>query len=474
MRYRLRRCAPVVLAALACATVPWVTSSATPAVAATTVHRVLFDNSKAETAGNADWIISTSTPDPLAQNANPSSETSWTGAISAWGVALQRTGRYSLKTLPAGGTITYGGTGALDLANFDEFVLPEPNTPLSTAEKTAIMRFIQAGGGFFLIVDHTGSDRNSDGWDSVRIANDLMTNNGVDNTDPFGFSVDVNNVGTENPVAVNAPSNPVLHGPFGTVTGSIIRSGSTQTLHPANNASVTGLVYRPGYSGTTGAAFTTSTFGAGRVAVWGDSSPVDDGTGQSGNTLYDGWNDPAGTNAALALNATEWLAGASTGGGGGDPATCAAGQLLGNPGFETGSAAPWRATAGVVSNSTSQPPHAGSWDAWLAGYGTARTDTLSQAVAVPAGCATASLTFWLHIDTAETTTSTVYDKLTVTANGTTVASYSNLNAATGYTKRTVNLAGYIGQTVTLTFTAVEGSKLQTSFVVDDVALTVGA
>src|SRR5437763_12490449 len=75
-------------------------------------HRVLFDDSKAETAGNADWIISTSMPDPTAQNANPTSEGSWTGAISAWGVALQRTGQYSLKTLPPGNAITYGGGGA--------------------------------------------------------------------------------------------------------------------------------------------------------------------------------------------------------------------------------------------------------------------------------------------------------------------------------------------------------------------------
>src|SRR3954465_7210223 len=131
---------------------------------AAAVHRVLFDNSKAETAGNADWIISTSQPDPLGQNPNPTSAPSWAGARSSWGVALQRTGSYGLKTLPAGSTITYGGTGALDLKNFDVFVMPEPNVLLSTAEKTAIMKFIQAGGGFFLIVDHTGSDRNNDGY----------------------------------------------------------------------------------------------------------------------------------------------------------------------------------------------------------------------------------------------------------------------------------------------------------------------
>src|SRR4030081_916444 len=105
-----------------------------PAFAAAPVYRVLFDNSKAETAGNADWIISTSMPDPLAQNPNPTTESSWTGALSAWGVALQRTGQYSLKTLPTGNTVTYGGGGALDLANFNEFVIPEPNIRFSAAE----------------------------------------------------------------------------------------------------------------------------------------------------------------------------------------------------------------------------------------------------------------------------------------------------------------------------------------------------
>jgi hypothetical protein len=256
--------------------------------------RVLFDDSKQETAGNADWIISTAMPDPTAQNARPSGETSWTGAISAWGVALQRTGQYSLRTLPAGSRITFGAGTALDLANFDEFVLPEPNAPLSAAEKTAIMRFVQGGGGLFLIVDHTGSDRNNDGWDSVRIGNDLMSDNTVDSTDPFGLSIDTVDIGSENAVAARVAGNPVLSGGAGTVTGAIIRDGSTQTLHPADNPAVRGLLWRPSanQSGSTGAFFTTSTFGAGRVAVWGDSSPVDDGTGQPGNRLFDGWNDP--------------------------------------------------------------------------------------------------------------------------------------------------------------------------------------
>ncbi|GHF40463.1 hypothetical protein GCM10018790_17570 [Kitasatospora xanthocidica] len=284
------------------------TATATTATAAAaTPHRVLFDNSKAETAGNADWIISTSQPDPLAQNPAPTTDKSWTGALSAWGVALQKTGQYSLKTLPAGSTITYGTGGALDLANFDTFVLPEPNIRLSASEKTAVMRFVQNGGGLFLVSDHVNSDRNNDGWDSPKIINDLLTSNGVNNNDPFGFSVDLLNITTDNPRAINDATDPVLHGPFGTVTGSILRNGTTFTLKPADNPSVKGLVYRTGSSGNTGAFFVTSTFGSGRVAVWGDSSPIDDGTGQSGNTLFNGWDDPAGTDAALALNATAWL-----------------------------------------------------------------------------------------------------------------------------------------------------------------------
>ncbi|WP_035792110.1 exo-alpha-sialidase [Kitasatospora mediocidica] len=144
------------------------------------------------------------------------------------------------------------------------------------------------------------------------------------------------------------------------------------------------------------------------------------------------------------------------------------GQKLGNPGFETGTASPWTASAGVIDNSSSEPAHSGSWKAWLDGYGSTHTDTLSQSVTIPAGC-TATLAFYLHIDTAETGT-TAYDKLAVTANGTTLATYSNLNKNTGYTLYSFNLSSYAGQTVTLKFTGTEDASLQTGFVIDDTAL----
>ena len=152
--------------------------------------------------------------------------------------------------------------------------------------------------------------------------------------------------------------------------------------------------------------------------------------------------------------------------------SCASpGQKLGNPGFESGTA-PWSATAGVVGSFSAEPAHSGTSVAWLDGYGTTHTDTLSQSVTLPAGCSTYTLTFFLHIDTAETTTTTQFDKLTVALGSTTLATYSNLNHASGYSQKTFNVSAFAGQTVTLKFTGVEDSSLQTSFVVDDTALNV--
>ncbi len=157
---------------------------------------------------------------------------------------------------------------------------------------------------------------------------------------------------------------------------------------------------------------------------------------------------------------------------------CPSSQLLGNPGFETGSASPWSASSGVVTNNSSEPPHSGSYDAWLDGYGTTHTDTLSQAVTLPTGCTNYNFSFWLHVDTAETSTTTAYDTLKVqvlNSSGTvlsTLATYSNLNHITGYAQHTFSLASYAGQKVTLKFTGAEDFEYQTSFVVDDTAVNV--
>ncbi len=154
-------------------------------------------------------------------------------------------------------------------------------------------------------------------------------------------------------------------------------------------------------------------------------------------------------------------------------------QLLGNPGFENGSAspAPWVVSTGVIDNSAGEAAHAGTWKAWMDGYGSAHTDTLSQTVAIPAAITSASLNLYLHIDTKETGT-TAYDTLKVQLRNSsgavlkTLATYSNANAASGYALKSFDVSAYKGQTVQVYLVGTEDGSLQTSFVLDDFALSV--
>jgi subtilase family serine protease len=159
-------------------------------------------------------------------------------------------------------------------------------------------------------------------------------------------------------------------------------------------------------------------------------------------------------------------------GGGGQPK-----ELIVNGGFETGSPTPWTLTSGVLCTNAScsgETAHAGTGFVWMDGYGSSHTDTAAQTVTVPTGYSSYTLSFYLHIDTKETGT-TAYDTLKVqvlNSAGTvlsTLATYSNVNAATGYSLKSFNLAAYAGQTVTIKYTGTEDSSLATSFVLDDVS-----
>ncbi|NEC63537.1 M28 family peptidase [Streptomyces sp. SID9727] len=156
-------------------------------------------------------------------------------------------------------------------------------------------------------------------------------------------------------------------------------------------------------------------------------------------------------------------------GGGG---TCQPRQVVTNGGFESGTA-PWTQTDGVINNRTSEKPaHSGSYQAWLGGWGSTHSDYVTQSLTVPAGCSSYRLSFYLRTDTAETPDGNAYDTFTVKLGSRTLGTYSNLDAAGGYVLRTFDVASAAGQTVTLGFTSKEDAYLQTSFVVDDVALDV--
>jgi hypothetical protein len=239
------------------------------------------------------------------------------------------------------------------------------------------------------------------------------------------------------PVSANNPGNQT--GTVGTaVSLQLSASGGTGPYTFTATGLPTGLSIASGglISGTPSAAGTFSVTATAR-----------DTTGATGSTSFTWTINP-------------------TGGGG----CTSPGQKLGNPGFESGNSV-WTSTPAVIGqNGPSQPAHSGTWNAWLNGYGTTHTDTISESVTIPSGCS-ATLSFFLHIDTAETTTTTQFDKFTVKLGATTLATFSNLNKAAGYTSHSFNVSSFAGQTVILTFSGTEDASLQTSFVVDDTALT---
>ncbi len=271
------------------------------------------------------------------------------------------------------------------------------------------------------------------------------------------------------PVTVNTATAPnftlsasptslsVAAGSSGTSTISTTVSGG---FNSAVLLSATGLpsgvtaAFSPTSIAAPGSGSSTLTFTAGSTAAAGTSTITINASG-------------GGVSHSTSVSLTITTGGTTT-------------QILGNPGFENGSTnpAPWTVTAGVVNNSTSEPPHAGTWDAWMDGYGTTHTDTVLQTVTIPSAATAATLTFFLHIDTAETSTTTAFDKLAVqvrNSSGTvlsTLATFSNLNHNTGYSQKSFNLLSFKGQTIQIFFSGVEDSTLQTSFVVDDVNLNV--
>jgi len=295
--------------------------------------KILFDASQAETAGNADWVIDADahnlgfgtgpavlnggnesnaqkTPTPAQSGISGStSETYWNGALSYWGIDCVRQ-NYIVESLPYNGQITYGNSSnTQDLSNYKVFIVCEPNIIFTATEKTAILNFVQNGGGLFMISDHDVSDRNNDGKDSPFIWNDLMTNNTVQ-TNPFGMTFDFVNFSQTSNNIPSLPTDSILHGIAGNVTSVQWSNGTSITLNPTQNSTVKGVVYKTGSSfGNSNVMCAYARYGNGKVAAIGDSSPCDDGSGDPNDNLYDGYiADANGNHRKLLMNITIWLA----------------------------------------------------------------------------------------------------------------------------------------------------------------------
>jgi subtilase family serine protease len=253
---------------------------------------------------------------------------------------------------------------------------------------------------------------------------------------------------TANTVTVTSPGNQSTA--VGTAVSLQVKasdSASGQTLTYTANGLPAGLSINASSGLITG---TPTTAGTSSVTV-----TATDTTGASGSATFSWTVNSAGTG-------------------------CTAQQLIGNPGFETGSISPWSSSADVLTNvDEGVPAHSGSWLAWLDGYASSHTDTLSQTVTIPATCNNAQLSFWLYIQTNDPTNK-AYDTFTVqvlNSSGTvlsTLATLSNLNTTGGYSQYSYSLAPYIGQKITLKFTGKEtlNNGDNTSFFEDDNALNV--
>jgi hypothetical protein len=356
---------------------------------------------------------------------------------------------YTLSASPSSLTVTQGSSGSSTIT-----VTPSGGFTGSVSLSTsALPSGVTASFGTnpttgTSVVTFTASSTATTGTTSVTITG---TSGTLSHT--TSISLTVNATATPNFSLSASPSSlSVTQGSSGSSTISVTPSGGfTGSVTLSNSALPSGVTASFGTNPTTSTSVLT--FTASSTATTGTSTITI--TGVSGSLSHT-------TTISLTVNPT----------GGGTT------NLIVNGGFETGAASPWTLTAGVLNNSTSEPAHTGVWDAWLDGYGTSHTDSATQTVTIPSTATSANLVFWLHIDTAETTTTTAFDVLTVqvlnSANTVigTLGSFSNLNKAAGYQQHTFSVLSFKGQTVKIRFIGTEDTSLQTSFVLDDIALNV--
>lgn len=300
-----------------------------PALPDGTGKSVLFDNSHAQTAGAADWIIDGAFSD-FAQGLR---EVGFTVD------SLERPVPYTFGEVP----ITYEG-----LQPYDVFIIPEANIPFKTAEQDALVQYVEDGGAVFFISDHYNADRNKNRWDSSEVFNGYRRGayenpakgmssaeagspamQGVASSDwlaeHFGVRFRFNALGDVNANDIVSPSQ--SFGITADVDAVAMHAGSTLAIMDPEKAK--GLVYVPTgvpawgnavdegvYNNggrAEGAYAAIGKLGLGKAAFLGDSSPVEDATpkyvreenGQTKKT-YDGFKEV--DDALFLVQTVKWLA----------------------------------------------------------------------------------------------------------------------------------------------------------------------
>lgn len=154
-------------------------------------------------------------------------------------------------------------------------------------------------------------------------------------------------------------------------------------------------------------------------------------------------------------------------------------NVIVNGGFENGSAGWVQSPTNIIDSNASSitPSIAGSARAaWICGYNDC-ADTLYQDFTIGSNVNSAILSFNYLVTTAETTTTRVYDSLTVEIRNAFTATrlllittLSNLSSGGTWKKITADLSAFAGKTVRLLFTGTGDFSNSTSFHIDNVSL----
>ncbi|MGK9251395.1 endonuclease [Paenibacillus humicus] len=284
--------------------------------------KVLFDNTHAQTAGAADWVID--------------------GGFSDFGNALATAG-FDVQELRKSTPITLA-----DLSPYNVFVTAEANVPFKTSEQAAMAQYVQNGGSIFFIGDHYNADRNKNRWDGSESFNGYRRGawdnpakgmsaeeaaspamQGVQSSDwladNFGVRFRYNALGDINANNIVAPDQ--AFGITQGVSSVAMHAGSTLAIIDPEKAK--GIVYLPKTSAKWGSAVDQGVYngggieegpyvavskkGAGKAAFIGDSSPVEDATPKylredtgAKKTTYDGFKEV--DDGKLLVNLVNWLA----------------------------------------------------------------------------------------------------------------------------------------------------------------------
>ncbi|MBB6671910.1 DUF6359 domain-containing protein [Cohnella nanjingensis] len=296
-----------------------------------TGKKVLFDNTHAQTAGAADWVID--------------------GGFSDFADGLKADG-FTVESLDRPIPYTFGEQAVTydKLKNYDVFIIGEANIPFKKSEQDAMLQYTKEGGSIFFISDHYNADRNKNRWDASEVFNGYRRGawdnpakgmsaeeaaspamQGLQSSDwlgqNFGVRFRYNALGdVDNLTDVVKPDQS-----FGITAGVgsvAMHAGSTLAIMDPTKAK--GLVYVPTnvpawanavdsgiYSGggrAEGPFAAVSKLGAGKAAFIGDSSPVEDATPKylredtgAKKTTYDGFKGEA-DDATFLVHTVEWLA----------------------------------------------------------------------------------------------------------------------------------------------------------------------